>query len=88
MSRGEDLVTAVKREVNEETGLSIAVVKLLDVAKKFHKDHYDVLFDFEAVPASSKLSPTEKLVELKWFSKKELKKLRITRRDEKILNKF
>jgi len=88
VNKGEELIVAVKREIREETGLNINIVKLLEVSKRFHKNHFDVLFDFEGIPTNLKLKVTEKLIELKWFSKREIKKIKLTQRDRKILEKY
>lgn len=91
---GESLEEAVKREVREETGIDIKVIRLLGVQtviiKKNGKivDHF-LLIDFEAYPLENELKPnTEEIDEVRWVKFSELEKYRLSSPTLKILKKF
>lgn len=75
---GERLEDALKREVREETGLEIGVVRLIRYEEGFHDDHHHIFFDFECNPVGGEITPCEELVEIKWFAPGDIKKLKLT----------
>jgi 8-oxo-dGTP diphosphatase len=102
---GEDKITALRREVKEETGLEIEGlnIELLDnngkgQSEKVHKDTGEkVLCNMNfnvykvTLPQSSKdlkLTPTDDLVELKWFDLEEIKNLKLTPPNIKLFTKL
>ncbi|MEM3956177.1 MAG: NUDIX hydrolase [Candidatus Bathyarchaeia archaeon] len=83
---GERIVDAVKREVEEETGIKVEVGRLIDVVENIIFDgdgrvkfHY-ILIDFEAKPVSEKLEikPSPEVLEARWFTPEEIKNLPMT----------
>lgn len=69
---GESFEHAVQREVQEETGIEVTIVRLLDVAENIVRDddgtirfHY-VLVDYLAHPITSDLSPRSDVSEARW----------------------
>jgi len=73
MKSGESLEEAVKREVNEETGLRIRIVKKLTE----HVDPYtkDRLANFLCRPLTLRIETSSELSEAKWFDVKEIQTL-------------
>lgn len=91
---GEKLEDAVKREVEEETGLKVEVGKIIDVVEVIIKDdegrieyHY-VIVDYEAKVIGGKLRASSDALEVKWFNLNELEKIKATRSTKKILRKI
>jgi 8-oxo-dGTP pyrophosphatase MutT (NUDIX family) len=73
LERGEDLEEALRREMGEELGLSIRIVrKLIE-----HVDPYtgDRLTNFLCVPKESKIEVSSELAEARWFDLNEVKNL-------------
>jgi len=69
---GESLEHAVQREVREETGIDVKIVRLLDVADHIVRDedgrirfHY-VLVDYLTHPITFDLSPRSDVSEARW----------------------
>lgn len=92
---GETLRDAVKREVEEETGISVEVGELIDVMENIIRDddgkvkfHY-VLIDFEAKPASEniELTPSSEVLEARWFTPDEIRNIPLTRTVRLLLRK-
>lgn len=93
---GESLKDAVKREVEEETGVRIEVGKLIDVLENIVLDdegrvkfHY-ILIDFEARPASESLEvkPSPEVLDARWFTVEEIRNLPITKTTRTLLRKM
>ena len=91
---GETLIEAVKREVKEETGLKIKVLKLIDVLENIVRDengkvrfHY-VLIDFLAEPIGGKLTPKSDILDAKWVRISDLDKFKVTNTLRKLLKKL
>ncbi len=91
---GESVKEAAKREVEEEVGLKIKIIKLIDVIdnitrdrKKGVKFHY-VLTDYLAKPISGKLKGNREILDLGWFSKSEISNLVLTRTSKHLLKKI
>lgn len=93
---GEKIRDAVKREVEEETGLRVEVGRLIDVLENIVYDengrvkfHY-VLIDFEAEPIGDdiELRPSPEVLEARWFTIEEMRDLPITRTTRALLRKM
>jgi len=72
VEHGEDLETALKREMREETGLRIKVVRKLAE----HIDPYtkDKLINFLCIPLTSRIETSSELKETKWFDADEVQR--------------
>ena len=88
---GETVKDAVKREVREETGLSVKIDKLIDVIDNIVYDrpgrlkfHY-VLVDFLVHPVGGKVQDTSKA---SWVKAGELSKYRLTKTATKLFQKI
>jgi 8-oxo-dGTP pyrophosphatase MutT (NUDIX family) len=89
LEKNENPINSAIREIKEETGLKVKVTRLLEVSyQRYQKENCMIFLDFKAVPITSKLEPIEKLVELRWFKKREIDKIKMTQRDRKILKKY
>lgn len=75
---GEDLVTALTREVEEETGIVIAIRQLVGVYSNIQTELQDdgitpittkVMFDFLGEMESGELQTSEESLEVGWFEK-------------------
>ncbi|MEM2464256.1 MAG: NUDIX hydrolase [Candidatus Bathyarchaeia archaeon] len=93
---GEKIRDAVKREVEEETGIRVEVGRLIDVIENIVFDddgrvkfHY-ILIDFEAKPISEKLEvkPSPEVLEARWFSPEEMRNLSITQTAKALFRKM
>lgn len=73
VERGEDLEEALRREMGEELGLSIRIVRKLVE----HADPYtgDRLTNFLCVPQESRIEVSSELAEARWFDLNEVKNL-------------
>ena len=84
LETGETLETAVKREVREETGLRIEVIKFFEIFERIMPDskgrieyHY-LLIDFLCRVAGGKLRPSSDASDLAWVTKARLGDYKIT----------
>ena len=71
---GEGLEKALEREMKEETGLSIKIVrKLIE-----HIDPYtgDKIVNFLCIPLTSRIETSSELMEAKWFNLTEIQRLK------------
>lgn len=68
---GELPNTAVRREVNEETGLDVDVVRLTGVYGRTD-GKADIVFTFECQISGGELTPTEEADRHEWFGADEL----------------
>jgi len=73
---GEDLENAAKREVLEETGLIVEIIRLIDFKNKIMMDngkmyHY-IIFCFEGKAKSGKLSSGDDVKEVAWVNPKNI----------------
>jgi len=83
---GEKLEKALKREVREETGINVKIIRLLGIAEQFHDDHHHIVFYFKAKPVSGKIKAGSELVDIGWFSLGDINKMKISKRNKKYLN--
>ena len=84
LETGETLEAAVKREVLEETGLRIEVVRFFEIFERILPDskgrteyHY-LLIDFLCRPVGGKLRPATDAANVAWVSKACLDDYKIT----------
>jgi len=82
---GEKLSEACAREAEEETGLRVQVLELINVFDMIENEdpgkikyHY-VLVEFLVKPVSGELKPNAEIAELRWFTREETKTLDMTR---------
>ena len=91
---GEKLSEACEREAEEETGLKVQVLELINVFDMIDKDesgrvryHY-VLADFLVKPISGELKANEEVTELKWYTREETKNLDMTKTARRALDEL
>ncbi len=70
VEEGEDLVTALQREVLEETGITVIVGRLAGVYSNV-KSHI-VMFDFLCEPLSGKITTSSESLEVEWVERHEV----------------
>ena len=81
---GENVRQAVKREVEEETGLTIEVLRLIDVVDSITLDEnntvkYDfVIIDFLVEIKKGSVSPASDAEELKWVPFSQVEEFNLT----------
>lgn len=88
---GETVEEAVRREVREETGLDIAVTRLLGYADGLQHDaegkvqwHYVILY-LEAAVTGGELRPGDDAADVQWVSESEAGQLQLTDAVERCL---
>lgn len=81
---GEPIIEALRREVREETGLEVEIVRLAEVFERITPDadgrteyHY-VLIDYLCRFESGTLVAGDDAAEVRWFARAELASLEIT----------
>jgi mutator protein MutT len=91
---GETIENAARREVTEETGISIKIVRLLDVADNIIHDgqgkirfHY-VLIDFLGHPLTNSVKPQSDATEARWVKFNELSEYSLTKGATKLIQKI
>jgi ADP-ribose pyrophosphatase YjhB (NUDIX family) len=90
---GESLVDAIKREVKEEAGITITGITPLyfdeDITLNKHKEKVHYYFHyFRVTPKGGRLKPADDIVELRWFSKKELRRIPLPKVSKKHLGEW
>jgi mutator protein MutT len=90
---GEKIRNAIKREVEEEVGLRVDVVSIVDVFDSIEYDgkrrirfHY-VIVGFTVKPVGGEVRGSEEASQVKWFRADELKDLEMTSTTRKLLKK-
>jgi len=91
---GERVKDAVKREIYEEVGLEIRLIKLIDVVDNIVRDeagrvryHY-IILDYLAVPKGGVLRGNEEALDIGWFTPNEADKLNLTKTSRHLLRKI
>lgn len=91
---GEKLSEAAVRETEEETGIKVEVLELINVFDMIEKDedgmcryHY-VLVDFLTKPVGGKETPSAEVSDLKWVPYEDAKKLDLTKTARKALEEL
>ena len=91
---GERVKDAVKREIYEEVGLEIRLIKLIDVVDNITRDkdgrirfHY-ILSDYLAVPKRGVPRGNDEILDLGWFTPEEASKLNLTKTSRHLLKKI
>lgn len=91
---GEKLSEACEREAEEETGLSIEVLELINAFDMVDRDeegkiryHY-VLIDFLAKPVGGEEKPNAEVTEMKWVTHREAKAMDLTRTARRALDEL
>ncbi len=91
---GERVKDAVKREILEEVGLEIKLIKLIDVVDNITRDsngrirfHY-ILSDYLAAPKRGVLKGNEEVLDLGWFTPEEAARLPLTKTSRHLLKKI
>jgi len=93
---GETVREAAKREVEEETGISVELGELIDVFDNIVrgeagkvKFHY-ILVDFFARPTSAnpEIHPSSEVLDARWFTPEELKGIPLTKTSERLLRRI
>lgn len=78
---GENLEEAARRELEEETGIKVKKLKFLVYKEAIFPevDYHSVIFFFVAKARTLKLKPDVdgKVIESKWFTKSQIKKLKL-----------
>lgn len=72
---GEDLITALKREVREETGVEVEVGQLVGVYSNVKGSDYvptKVIFDFFGTYHSGELQTSSESLEVEWVAREDV----------------
>jgi len=87
---GETLVDAAKREIKEETNLDIEILKFLDFEESIHLNHnyHTIIFFFLAKPLNKNFILDKKVLQAKFFSQDEIRKLNLVESASWILEKL
>ena len=81
---GEPVVDALHREVREETGLAVAIVRLAEVYERIAPDpdgrteYHFVLLDYLCRVESGTLKAGDDAADVRWFAASELASLEMT----------
>jgi 8-oxo-dGTP diphosphatase len=72
---GEDLTTALEREVTEETGIVVTVERLVGIYQNIKEESENittkVMFDFLGRRTAGEIKTREESIEVGWFSREE-----------------
>lgn len=90
---GEELKTAVKREVKEECDLDVEVGEVVSVVDLILKDenkkvkyHY-ILIDYDAKYIAGDLTPKSDVKNANWFTQQEIKQLDVPEVTRQVIDK-
>jgi ADP-ribose pyrophosphatase len=91
---GEKLSEAGARETEEETGIKVEILELINVFDMIDRDDKDkvkyhyVLVDFLAKPVGGKEHTSNEVTDLKWVTFQEAKAMELTRTARKALEEL
>ncbi len=91
---GEKISDAIKREVKEEVGLKVDVIKIVDVFDSIEYDDKDrvrfhyVIVGFMVKVIKGKVRGSKEASQVKWFKADELKDLEMTNTTRKLLKEI
>ena len=71
VENGEDVLTALKREILEESGIAVETGKLVGVYSNVESDPTKLMLTFEATAVGGTLQTSEESLEASWFSPEE-----------------
>lgn len=76
---GESLEQAVLREIKEELGIDTKIDKYINFKEAIFPDfgYHTVIFFYSLIPLGEKLLLEEKIIDAKYFSKRQLKNLEL-----------
>jgi len=77
-----------EKEAKEESGLSVKVKGLVGIYQKTREERTVIIFVFTSKIIGGRMRtdyPDDEILQAKWFSEKELKKMKKTLRDDYIL---
>jgi 8-oxo-dGTP diphosphatase len=87
---GESLEQAVKRELKEEVGLDIEIIKFVGFKEAIFIDHgyHTIIFFFHCRSSSSDILLEKKILDGKFFHKEEIKALNLIDSARWLFNNF
>lgn len=91
---GETLSDACERETEEETGIKVETLELINVFDMIDRDHegkaryHYVLVEFLAKPVGGAEKPNREVVEMKWVTREETKAIDMTRTARKAIDEL
>jgi len=87
---GENLIDAVKREIKEETNLDIEINVFAGfqevIVPKYN--YHTIIFFYRALPKNENLLLEKKILEAKFFTKKEIKNLNLVDSSRQFLKRI
>lgn len=86
LEKGESPWQGVIREVKEETGLNVEIIRLIGVYSKPNKD--EIVFSFECKVLGGELTLNEEAKDIKYFSFTEIPENTVLKQVERIKDSF
>ncbi len=89
---GETVETCAQREVQEETGLNVSLIGLIDVINSIQPDDHDriryhyTLTDFAATVEGGALQPGSDAMDARWFCRQDIAKLELWSETERVID--
>jgi nucleoside triphosphatase len=93
VNSGESILDAIKREVSEESGITIKNIKSISFDEDYEPNkhgvetHY-IFLVFQAEYESGELKPKDDINELRWIDRSELPKLNLNRASIKLFKEL